>query len=117
MSGLTSCEEGVIEAVDQSLSKSGKNTSSIIPVKMIANNDEFWHLLEFVDRKIKDVSEQIRNGNVDIAPYPPIDSHDVCKYCKYKDICRFEAGRFGTDWNNMEQPSNDDLNRELYGRI
>ena len=83
----------------------------------IANNDEFWHLLEYVGGKIKEVSEEIRSGNVDLAPYRKSEQENGCKYCKFRDICRFEAGRFGTDWKNIEKPSAAELDRALYGRI
>ena len=127
MSGLTSCEEGVVEAMDQTISPDGRKKSNIIPVTLtadgygkaskIANNDEFWHLLNYVGTKLKDVSAKIRSGNVDIAPYRKNEQENGCKYCKFRDICRFEAGRFGTDWNNIEKPSAEDLDRALYGRV
>ena len=127
MSGLTSCEEGVVEAMDQTISPDGRKKSNIIPVTLtadgygkaskIANNDEFWHLLNYVGAKLKDVSAEIRSGNVDIAPYRKNDQENGCKYCKFRDICRFEAGRFGTDWNNIEKPSAEDLDMALYGRV
>ena len=107
MSGLTSCEEGVIPAMDRSLSDGGKK-SRIISVgsKDIANEEEFSKLMDHVQKEIANVSDQIRSGCVSIAPYQNSKGNG-CQYCVYKDICRFDPGHYGTDWR--------DLNRKTEG--
>ncbi len=125
MSGLTSCEEGMIEAADQTLSPDNKK-SHIVNVTLtnsgysknsqIANDAEFEHLLRFVRDKITDVSQKIKDGCVDIEPFYRSNADNGCRYCDYKDICRFEAGRYGTDWKEKNEMTTADCERELYGR-
>ena len=125
MSGLTSCEEGMIEAADQTLSPDNKK-SHIVNVTLtnsgysknsqIANDAEFEHLLGFVRDKITDVSQKIKDGCVDIEPFYRSNADNGCRYCDFKDICRFEAGRYGTDWKEKNEMTAADCERELYGR-
>ncbi|MDO4207456.1 MAG: exodeoxyribonuclease V subunit gamma, partial [Lachnospiraceae bacterium] len=125
MSGLTSCEEGMIEAADQTLSPDNKK-SHIVNVTLtnsgysknsqIANDAEFEHLLGFVRDKITDVSQKIKDGCVDIEPFYRSNADNGCRYCDFKDICRFEAGRYGTDWKEKNEMTTADCERELYGR-
>ncbi|MBR3643150.1 MAG: PD-(D/E)XK nuclease family protein, partial [Parasporobacterium sp.] len=125
MSGLTSCEEGMIEAADQTLSPDNKK-SHIVNVTLtnsgysknsqIANDAEFEHLLGFVREKITDVSQKIKDGCVDIEPFYRSNADNGCRYCDFKDICRFEAGRYGTDWKEKNEMTAADCERELYGR-
>ena len=125
MSGLTSCEEGMIEAADQTLSPDNKK-SHIVNVTLtnsgyskysqIANDAEFEHLMGFVRDKITDVSRKIKEGCVDIEPFFRSNTDNGCRYCDFKDICRFEAGRYGTDWKEKSEMSAADCERELYGR-
>ena len=125
MSGLTSCEEGMIEAADQSLSPEHKK-SHIVDVtltnngihknSLIANDEEFEHLMGFVRDKITDVSQKIKDGCVDIEPFYRNDGENGCCYCDFKDICRFEPGSFGTDWKEKNKMNAADYERELYGR-
>ncbi len=127
MSGLTSCEEGVIEAVDSTVGMEGNKKSNIIEVSYtksgissssnIANNEEFLNLLDFVNRKIENVSEKIKEGCVDIEPFYESENMNGCSYCDYKDVCKFEAGHFGTDWKAKCTEDKASLERELYGRI
>ncbi len=127
MSGLTSCAEGVISAVDSTIGPEGNKKSNIIevsynksgisPASSIANNEEFLNLLDFVNHKIEDVSEKIKEGCVDIEPYYENDTTNGCNYCDYKDVCKFEAGRFGTDWKPKGLEDKKEIEKALYGRI
>jgi len=126
MSGLTSCEDGVVNAIDSTISPGTNPSSNIIEVKFlkdgtvsgkIANEGEFTNLMDFVDKKIAQIGEEIKAGNVDINPYYFGEQDNGCNYCKFKDICRFDAGHFGTDWKASEEMTTKDYERELYGRI
>jgi len=125
MSGVTLAEEEVIHAVDLNLGKDGNMKSSIIPVSYsksgltsyseVANADEFSRLIEFTNRRITEAGEKIRQGDITLAPYKDGSTHTGCSYCDYRDICRFEAGQFGTDWREAELDKNE-MEREVYGR-
>ena len=120
MSGVTSSEEGIAQAVDKNLLINGK--SSIIPVtfsprgrSMSASDEEFDSMIAFVRKKVSYAADSIRSGNVELAPYKD-GSHTGCSYCAYHDICRFEAGSFGTDWRKPSGLSVSEMEDEIYGR-
>lgn len=125
MSGLTSCEEGVINAIDTTLESGSK--SKIVEVALdktgevdkrsnVANEKEFLSLMDYVDKAIINVSEQIKEGNINIEPYYESESYNGCSFCDYKDICKFEAGSFGCDWKEKSKLTKDQMEDVLYGR-
>ena len=123
MSGLTNCNPESLHAIDQNAKAQGK--SDIVEIRYtksgldsrakVANDQEFDHLMQFVNRKIFEVGERIRKGDVSIAPTYENQEKTACSYCEYKDICKFEPGKWGSDYNKLDE--NVDLEREVYGRI
>ena len=125
MSGLTLDENGVINAIDSTLGSGGKTSSTIIPVSFTksgaldsrsttADREGFENLIGFVSRRITEAGESIKNGDISLAPYRENDNHNGCSFCDYKDICRFESGKYGTQWRECEK---DDIviKEALYG--
>ncbi len=126
LSGLTSCESGMLAAVDSALETSGE--SMIIPVKLtkegypaktapVANSEEFRHMMDFVGEKIEEISSEIRSGNIRIEPYYEQERKNACTYCEFRSICKFEAGSFGTDWKEKTEISKAEMEAEVYGRV
>ncbi|RKY23303.1 MAG: hypothetical protein DRP62_06190 [Planctomycetota bacterium] len=50
---------------------------------------DFEKVLEFTERKIIQLAEQILSGKIDIKPYK-LGKERPCTYCKYKSLCRFD---------------------------
>ena len=47
----------------------------------------------FTDKIIKQISEEILSGNIDVKPYYNTkDKKTPCEYCTYKSICQFDTG-------------------------
>ncbi|MBR3309343.1 MAG: exodeoxyribonuclease V subunit gamma [Lachnospiraceae bacterium] len=126
LSGLTSCEEGMIQAVDTGLAPGA--SSLIVPVKLnndgtpaktaaVANSGEFRHLMDFVGEKIESISSEIKAGNIEIHPYYEQDRSNACVYCEFRDVCKFDAGNFGTDWKEKTQKTKAEMEAEVYGRV
>ncbi len=125
MSGVTLYDDRVIHAVDTTLGQDGKTKSSIVQValakngldsrSLIANAHEFDSLISFAEMRIVEAGDQIRAGRIDIAPIKGDQKSNGCSFCDYKDICRFDAGSFGTDWRevDMEKSEMEDV---IYGR-
>ena len=59
-------------------------------------------------------SENIKAGDISLAPYKS-GSENGCAFCDFKNICKFEAGCFGTDWNEKDITT-EKMEEELYGR-
>lgn len=126
LSGLTSCEEGMLQAVDTGLAPG--TSSMIVPVKLnndgtpakaaaVANTGEFENLISFVEDKIESISVEIKSGNIDIHPYFEQERANACVYCEFRDICKFEAGSFGTDWQEKTKLTKAEMEAEVYGRV
>lgn len=127
LSGLTSCEEGLLPAMDQALS-AAEAESHIVHVKLkkdgeptaasdIANDREFASLMDFVGGKIEEISSRILRGEIEPEPFYEQARTNACLYCEYKDVCKFEAGNFGTDWKKKPELSKKEMEAEIYGRI
>ena len=51
--------------------------------------DDFKNVLEFTERKIVELAQQILSGRLDIRPYR-LGTDSPCGYCEYKPLCRFD---------------------------
>lgn len=124
MSGLTNCDEHSLEAIDINMKKNGK--SRIVPVSytkqgdlkgtsQVANDKEFENLMDYVEEIIKDDSERVRRGEVSKKPLYKSEQDNACTYCDYKNVCKFEAGKFGEDYRTIpEELSSDDMRAEIF---
>ena len=128
LSGLTSCEEGIPEAVDRELGPEGKGSSEIVNMKrkkdgtlsaasQAANDGEFKNLIHFVSGKIEEISRRIREGEIDIHPYYELERKNACTWCDFRNICKFEAGSFGCDWRKKDGITKGEMEAEIYGRV
>ena len=126
MSGLTNCDPQAVQAVDSELGPGMEST--IVPVEytksgtlsarsVIANDDEFWHLMGFVQGRIDEAVCKILQGHASIHPYCSGTDTDSCRYCQYKSVCKYEPGKWGSDERTLP-PELDAkaLEKELYGR-
>lgn len=126
MSGLTNCDHGIPDAIDSDARLNGK--SNIVSIgygksgdfsnsSVIANSDEFAHMIKFAHDKISAVSRELKAGDVKIAPYISGNSNG-CTFCEYRDVCKFEPCKWGSDYNDsIEGVDKKDMEREIYGRI
>ncbi len=99
MNGLTNMDMN-LDAIDKNLKETKKST--VVNIKLTkdgisgtsdaACENEFENLVEFVEEKIDEAAQAIRNGIIEIAPVKEKDEAYACKYCDYYDICKFEPG-------------------------
>jgi len=85
----TKVERGNSNIVPAYIDKEGNlsNKSSTITRK------QFEDLQKYTQKLIKQISNQILKGNIDIKPYYKIQGGKTpCEYCKYKAICNFNNG-------------------------
>lgn len=103
MQGLILADINIIKKMDKSLEQGSSKT---IPVSLNANGtiskvgtsaitkEEFTNLSKMVNKIIKDISEEILGGNIDIKPtYSIKNKSSSCKYCTYKSICGFNTNQ------------------------
>ena len=50
---------------------------------------DFQQVLQFTERRIVELGEQILSGKIDVKPYR-LAGKSPCSFCKYKAVCRFD---------------------------
>lgn len=126
MKGLTLSEYGIPGAMDESLSGAGsesdiiqvaynKKDDAFTSASLVADEAEFQSLIDFTKKRIEEAGEGILSGDVSLHPWHENETQCACRYCEHKDICKFEAGNFGTGWRVKSGLSKDEIKRELYG--
>lgn len=100
MQGLILADVNVVRMMDKNLQK---GASSLIPAYIDANDnlssarsstvtkEQFKMLQKYTNKIIKQISNEILSGNIDINPtYITKKKKTPCEYCKYKSICNFD---------------------------
>ena len=98
MQGLILADSKIVKKMDTNL-ESG--SSNIIPAYITKdgevsekpntlNQKQFENLQKYMEKIIKQISEEILSGNIEIEPYYRMrDKKTPCEYCEYKAICGF----------------------------
>lgn len=114
MQGFVLADVKVVKAMDKNLESGG--TSNIIPVTLTKDDeisnyksnsltkDEFKNLQKAVKKAIKNISEEILRGNIDIRPYN-YDKKTGCDYCNYRTICNFSTNIKGNEYDYINKYS------------
>lgn len=97
MTGIVLADTNIVKVMDKSLDT---GYSNIIPVHIkqdgdfgsyskVKTEDEFKILGKIIEKNIKEISENILQGNISINPYKYKDKTG-CEYCPYMKICQFD---------------------------
>lgn len=99
MNGMILADVKVIKMMDNSLDKGYSETLPVfldkegnlsITRSNVITKQQFEYMQEYTKRIIKNLSNEILQGNIEIKPYYDVKSKkSVCEYCKYKGICDF----------------------------
>lgn len=101
MKGLILADIDIVRKMDTSLEKGNSN---IIPAYIDKEGNlskksnaitktQFEQLQKYTNKIIKQISEEILSGNIDVKPYYKVkDGKTPCQYCKYQSICNFNNG-------------------------
>jgi len=55
----------------------------------VLKSDDFEKVLQFAERRVFQLTQEIVSGKIDISPYR-LGHVSPCSYCKYKPVCRFD---------------------------
>ncbi len=122
MKGLILADVRVAKMQDNNLMASTQ--SKIIPAYMdktenlspkkssIATKEEFEKLQKYVNNTIKEISEEILNGNIKLKPYYK-NKKTPCEYCSYKNVCGFNSGLYKTEYNFINKKQKEDIFEKL----
>ncbi len=98
MQGLILADSTIVKKMDTTLET---GSSNIVPAYINKDGDvsektntlnrkQFEKLQKYMEKIIKQISEEILSGNIAIEPYYRIrDKKTPCEYCEYKAICNF----------------------------
>ena len=98
MQGLILADSNIVRKMDTNLVS---GSSNIVPAYIgkdgevsdkqnTLNRKQFENLQNYMEKIIKQISEEILNGNIGIEPYYRTrDKKTPCEYCSYKAICQF----------------------------
>ena len=98
MQGLILADSNIVRKMDINLVS---GSSNIVPAYIgkdgevsdkpnTLNRKQFENLQNYMEKIIKQISEEILNGNIGIEPYYRTrDKKTPCEYCSYKAICQF----------------------------
>lgn len=120
MKGLILADVNIIRKMDTNIDQEPKGVSKIIPAVIkkdgelsskgtnAVTKEQFEYLQKYTDKLIKQISEEILGGNIDIKPYYDIGSKKTpCEYCEYKSICRFDENNACNKYNYINRLSKD----------
>lgn len=111
MQGLILADVNVVKMMDRTL-ESG--SSDIIPAYIGKNGElsssktngvsrkQFEYLQKYVNKIIKQISQEIMSGNISITPYYK-KKKKPCEYCKYKSICVFDPANSNNNYNYVSE--------------
>ena len=118
MKGLILADVKVALMQDNNLTPS--SSSKLIPAYMdkdgnlspkksnILSKEEFTKLQNFVNKTIKEIADEILNGNIELRPYYK-NKKTPCEYCVYKNICGFNAGIFKEKYRYVNAKTKEDF--------
>lgn len=131
MDGLLNEDDPILPAVDMSFDTGSdvlkpEVISTIAPVSTnkngelkktskVATTEDFFALMNFTDKKLQNIRDEIMNGNIDVNPYRKTDAaaETACQYCPYHSICRFDVKIEGNNYRVLKKLSSDDVMRQI----
>ena len=117
MKGLILADVKVAKMQDKNLEK-GK--SEIIPayidktgalspkLSSIASQEEFTKLQKYINKTIKQISNEIFKGNIELKPYYK-NKKTPCEYCSYKSMCGFNSGIIKKNYNFINKLNKEEI--------
>ena len=99
-SGLLLAEPAVLQAMEHDalreprylplrVNRSGELSGSI------ASAAQLGRLGQYVERQLRQIARELRQGNIDADPWCRGEDDSCCKYCQWASACHFQDGRDG----------------------
>ena len=120
MKGLILADENIIKKMDTNIENEPKGISKIIPATIkkdgeisdrgtsAVTKEQFVYLQKYMEKIIKQISEEILQGNIEVKPYYNASTKKTpCEYCKYKSICRFDENTKNNEYKYISKLNKD----------
>ncbi len=110
MAGIVNADPQIAAMMDQEIADGGR--SDTIPVQIKADGsmsslsraysgEVLSTISNYVNWKIKNISEHILKGDIEKNPYEYKDQH-ACEYCQYSEVCSFDETLHGYRYRRIE---------------
>lgn len=122
MHGLVNYEDEICQKIDSDLMK-GSVSSGVIAVSTdkngsfksnseICSTEDFEKMSVFVNRKMQEIGERIKCGDIEKKPYKKADVTG-CTYCAYRGVCGFDVRIDGYKMNDITM-SKEEATERIY---
>lgn len=98
-------EKGRSEIIPAYIDKSGTLSPKL---SSIASQEEFTKLQNYIHKTIKEISNEIFKGNIELKPYYK-NKKTPCEYCSYKSMCGFNSGIVKKNYNFVDKMSKEEI--------
>lgn len=117
-SGLLLAEPAVLQAMEHEalreprylplrVSRDGNLSGSI------ASAAQLGRLGRYMERQLKEIARELRQGNIDADPWCRGEDDSCCKYCQWAGACHFQDGRDGDHLRYILPVKAEDFWREI----
>ncbi|MCM1538654.1 MAG: helicase-exonuclease AddAB subunit AddB [bacterium] len=124
MRGIVNADGGVIGMMDTAIASGGR--SDVIPAQIKADGsvalsshayptEVLETISNYVNRKIKELSQEILAGSIAHNPYEYKDQ-SACTYCQYSEVCGFDERLPGCEKRNLGSPDEAWVLTQMQGR-
>lgn len=130
MKGLILADVNIIKKMDTNIENEPKGISKIIPATIkkdgeisdrgtsAVTKEQFVYLQKYMEKIIKQISEGILQGNIEVKPYYNASTKKTpCEYCKYKSICRFDENTKNNEYKYISKLNKDAVLEMIKNRV
>lgn len=100
-------QKGYSKLVPAYITKEGTLSMNEKMTKAVTN-EQFADLQKYMYKVIKQISNEILRGNIELKPYYK-NKKTPCKYCNYKSICAFNMGGCENKYNYIDSKSKEEI--------
>ena len=117
MKGLILADVKVAKMQDKNLESGGSEiipayidkTGTLSPKKSsIATQEEFSKLQNYINKTIKEIANEIFNGNMELKPFYK-NKKTPCEYCSYKSMCGFNSEACKRNYRFINKLNKDEI--------
>lgn len=122
MNGLILADVKVVKMMDKKLESGNSNVvpayidkeGNLSKKSNAVTKEQFEDLQKYTAKIIKEISEEILSGNINLNPYYNTKTKKApCEYCEYKSICQFKAGSYGNNYNYIGKKEKQEILEEI----
>ena len=122
MNGLILADVKVVKMMDKKLESGNSNVvpayidkeGNLSKKSNAVTREQFGDLQKYTAKIIKEISEEILSGNINLNPYYNTKTKKTpCEYCEYKSICQFKAGSYGNNYNYISKKEKQEILEQI----